>query len=247
MFSFLYAIPMLYVTAFISLVFISLGFGLTTKNARYLLSGYNTMSEEQRAKVDIQALVPYFKRFHIFLGISLFVGTSLLWLVDWNLASLFMTTYPLFAYGYFLWRAAKFYQDRTHVKRNYFVTGFMLLLALVIGFFEIKGFKGNDLLIQEDALVIEGSYGMVIPRQQVKEINMVERIPPISIKVNGFAAGYMAKGSFKTQDGKVVKLFVNKKYPQAIYIRTDQHDVYYNATPEQMKSLYAQLTNWEGK
>lgn len=62
-----------FVFIIICVLFIALAFILTENNAKYLLAGYNTMSPEERKKVDIKGLIAYFKRFFIFLGVSLMI------------------------------------------------------------------------------------------------------------------------------------------------------------------------------
>lgn len=69
----------------ISLLFIAIGFIVTENNAKYVLSGYNTMNEEDRKKVDIKKYIPYFRNFHIFLGISyLVLGLTLTFFINEN-------------------------------------------------------------------------------------------------------------------------------------------------------------------
>lgn len=63
---------MIYVITGISLLFVAIGLIVTKRNAKYLLSGYNIINEEDRKKVDSKAYIPYFRNFHIFLGISFF-------------------------------------------------------------------------------------------------------------------------------------------------------------------------------
>lgn len=68
-----------------SLLFIAIGFIVTENNAKYVLSGYNTMNEEDRKKVDIKKYIPYFRNFHIFLGISyLVLGLTLTFFINEN-------------------------------------------------------------------------------------------------------------------------------------------------------------------
>jgi hypothetical protein len=45
---------MLYLLVGLSVLFIALSLILNEQNARYLLSGYNTLSREQQDKVDIR-------------------------------------------------------------------------------------------------------------------------------------------------------------------------------------------------
>lgn len=51
-------------------IFILLAFILTENNAKYILSGYNTMKPGEREKVDIKGYVRFFRRFHWVLGVS---------------------------------------------------------------------------------------------------------------------------------------------------------------------------------
>lgn len=55
---------------FVSLIYLLVGFGINKKNANYLLAGYNTMSDEQKEKFDIDSYLEFFKRF--FKKLSLF-------------------------------------------------------------------------------------------------------------------------------------------------------------------------------
>lgn len=55
-----------FVFIIICVLFIALAFILTENNAKYLLAGYNTMSPEERKKVDIKGLIAYFKSFLFF-------------------------------------------------------------------------------------------------------------------------------------------------------------------------------------
>ena len=62
----------------LSSIFIAIAFIVNENNAKYLLSGYNTMSEEERMKFDIKSYIPFFRNFHIFLGISLLIISLIL-------------------------------------------------------------------------------------------------------------------------------------------------------------------------
>jgi hypothetical protein len=100
---------MIYVLIVISLLFVAIGFILSEKNARYLLSGYNLMSEKDRQKFDIAAYVPYFRNFHVGLGVSIFViGLPLTYGVSELAGMLFLVAYPILAYVYFLLASTKF-------------------------------------------------------------------------------------------------------------------------------------------
>ena len=95
----------------IGVLFISLAFILTENNAKYLLSGYNTMSAAEREKVDIKGLITCFKRFFIFLGVSLLLIalTAAYYLSEKNTALIF-SFYIVIACVYLVFSSQKFYK-----------------------------------------------------------------------------------------------------------------------------------------
>ena len=95
----------------ICVLFIALAFILTENNAKYLLAGYNTMSPEERKKVDIKGLIAYFKRFFIFLGVSLMIVglTAGYYLSEKNTALIF-SFYIIIACIYLVISSQKFYK-----------------------------------------------------------------------------------------------------------------------------------------
>ena len=241
---------MVYVAFFLSLVFFLMGFIVTKNNARYILSGYNTMSDAGRAKIDIDSYVNFFKRFHIFLGISLFAGTVLISLYNNNWASLFMTTYPLLAYAYMVFKGKSFYKGSSAQKLvSYFAGGILLIIAAVIAFQGMQDYKTSALVLSQDAIEIKGSFGIKIKKEDILSQKLVSELPEksgIFSKVNGFAGGDYAKGSFKLQGGKVVKLYVNKKVSPVILLNTSKGDIYYNADGANMMELNRKIMQWRG-
>ena len=53
-----------------SLSYIGIAFLVNEKNAKYLLSGYNTMSEPEKEKFDIKSYLIFFKKYWINLGVT---------------------------------------------------------------------------------------------------------------------------------------------------------------------------------
>jgi hypothetical protein len=64
---------MLYVIVGMAFTFLLIGMMLTDQNARYLLSGYNTLNAEEQKKVDIKSYVASFRKFHIGLAASFLI------------------------------------------------------------------------------------------------------------------------------------------------------------------------------
>ena len=238
---------MIYVALFLSVIFASVGFIVTKSNAKYILSGYNTMSEAERANVDINGYLNYFRRFHFVMGISLFAGTLLISLINNNWASIFMITFPLAAYSYMVMQGES-YLRASGGKRftSYFTAGVLLLIAIFIGFETFRDFQSSKLILNKETIEIKGSYGITIRKQEINSVRLVKDLPPISYKQNGFAAGDYAKGSFKIKNGQVVRMFVNKNGNQFLLLNTANGNIYYNSDEIDINELEKKIRQWQG-
>ena len=238
---------MVVIALVLSLIFFSLGFIVTKGNAKYILSGYNTMPETERSKVDIEGLVRFFNRFHVVLGVSLFAGVLLISRFNNNWASAFMIMYPLIAYLYMIVKSDQFYKNTSRKKwATYFGGGILVIVIAVVGYTQLFSYKSSDILLKAETLEFEGMYGTEVSKQDIFDMKLVNELPPISYKSNGFAAGDHAKGSFKLKDGRTVRLFVDKKGKSFLWLRTRNGEVYYNSEDIDMSELYKKIMNWRG-
>jgi len=67
------------------------------------------MSKEKQEQVDLKGLLRFSKRFHINLGVSqAIIGFTLYYLGYDEGLNLFLSTYSIVAYIYFIWKSAPF-------------------------------------------------------------------------------------------------------------------------------------------
>ena len=116
----------------LSLVFIGVGYLITEKNPAYLLSGYNTMSNEKQEQVDLKGLLRFSKNFHINLGISHTIISFFLYYLRYDEGlNLFLSTYSIIAYIYFIWKSAPF-QTQQQISSVYLGIGVLSICLLEI-------------------------------------------------------------------------------------------------------------------
>jgi len=97
------------VLAVLSILFISIGYFLTEKNAKYYLSGYWNLSEKDREKVDLKNFLIFFKRFHLATGVSILViGLILFFFISKRSVAVFITVFPIMGYLYFYFAQRKY-------------------------------------------------------------------------------------------------------------------------------------------
>jgi hypothetical protein len=230
--------------AIISSLFVAISFIVTEKNARYILAGYNTMSVAERSAFDLKSYIPFFRKFYIFLGISLFVvGYLLNFLVNANAAGVFLIFYPIVAHFYSISKTTSFYKggNAKKYKKAFIILGGILLLVTII--FSM-GNRENQLTFDSQKIEINGMYGEVLTPDEIKSIELVKELPEITLKTNGYAVGSVQKGYFKTKSGDNVKLIINADHPPFIlFTNIKGKKIYYSAKSKSNKEIFNELKN----
>ena len=228
-----------------SLLFIAIGFIVNEHNAKYLLSGYNTMSEEERKKVNIKAYIQYFRRFHLFLGISFFpIGTLLTYFIDENATGVFIGIYPILAYTFFIATSFKYFNSKKNKIGVFILLG---ALILIIGFLG-RDLQENKMFINSETIEFQGSYGEIVPLKTIKSIELVSDKPKITLRTNGFSLGSVKKGYFKTDKGEIVKLILNgDNKPYILLTKLDGKKIYYSAKEESNEKLFEEIKSTPAK
>lgn len=218
---------MIYVILGMSILFTLIGFTVNRQNAKYLLSGYNTMPEAERSKINLEDYIPYFRKFHLFLGVSfLILGFTITYLLGEIAGGVFMAVYPIVGYIYFIITGTK--RIRGNVNKSHkLVVIFLASTLLLIVFSLALGFRDNEIQIQQNQIEISGQYGETIAFDDIKQIEIVQQLPLIKSKVHGFALGHIKKGYFRTAEGQKVKLIINSTHNPILCITTREGNLIY--------------------
>lgn len=230
----------------LSLIFLLIAFIVTEKNAKYLLSGYNTMSEEERQNIDIKSYIHYFRNFHIFLGISLLITSLILFNFinpDWSI--IFIGTYPILAYTFFIWKGNRFVKAKNKKQKmmTYISIFVMLSIFIFIVFNLVTVLKDNEIIFNGSKIEITGEYGTEINSAEIKSVELVNEVPEIISKTNGFSLAVIKKGIFKTKDQKKVKLLINSQNtPIILLTTTDNQQIYYSSKEKSNEEIYNELS-----
>lgn len=128
-------------------------------------------------------------------------------------------------------------------KNNYFKDPKSLLwvIPIVLGSLLLLYFKyetTDTILIAENKITIEGTYGETIGFDEIKVITLSDSLPAIGGKSLAYAKGEVRKGYFKTSHRKRVKLILNTNEKPYIYIKTIKNNqIYFSETGEKNKKL----------
>lgn len=235
---------MIIVLTFLSLIFIAIGFIINVKNANYLLAGYNTMSEKEKQNIDIQSYVKYFRKFHLFLGVSIFIIGILINFYNPDLSLVIVILYIVSAYLFLAWKSNQFLISKNKKQINKNRISIIVLAIVLVGLATMFTYdlRDNPMIFEKNYLKIEGSYGMEINYNEIKTIKLVNELPQISIKTNGFALKNVQKGYFKTKSGEKVKLYINSTQKPFIYITTQNgQKIYYSSKDKSNLDIFELL------
>ncbi len=99
------------VVAFVSSLYLIIGYSINKENSKYLLAGYNTMSNDDRKKFDIDNFLKFFKYFfklQSFISILIFVIFKLL--MNEKIALIFYSIFLILCPLYMIIKSKKFYK-----------------------------------------------------------------------------------------------------------------------------------------
>ncbi len=236
---------MMIVILLLSILFFIIGFILNQSNAKYLLSGYNTMSVEEQSNFDLKSYLKFFKKFHIFLGISFLIGGYVFkYFVSENATGIFLGIYPIVAYLFLIIRSNK-YSIGQSKKTNRI--GIVILLFTLFGviFLLFLGFQEDRLLIDGDQIVIEGFYGEHLQFKDIDTVLLCNTKLEIAFKSNGFALGEIKKGYFKTKSGEEIKLILNSSQtPMILIIKKSGQKIIYSTKNENNINLMGSISHF---
>ena len=80
-----------------------------------------------------------------------------------------------------------------------------LALLVLIGIVVIVLVNGIDVDVNEERVKIKGIYGREIRIEDIEELQIIEKIPFMGVRINGIGIGFINIGMYSYQDiGKVV-------------------------------------------
>ena len=215
---------MIYLSIGLGLLFFSVGFIITPSNAKYLLSGYNTMSREDQNKFPIVEYLKAFKAFHIWFGILYTILSVVFHLLDSDLVVYHLGFTPILAYGWFFWISRKYNQGLSSATKNKTTIGLIILsitLVFVVGLFIWSG-KKSSWTYENNQLEIQGPYSILLNISDLDSISLLKSLPEITIRSHGISTGKIAKGKFKGPNKKRYHLLIDKPVGEVLALYTSR-------------------------
>lgn len=234
-----------------ALILFFLGFAVHRLGWHFLISGYNTMKREDKARVNIKAVA------------------RLIGLMCYGLATIFLLIAAIHGLGFgldipvepffvlmlalivvTLWRAQKYdgniYDKDGHLRPGGkkklvpVVVVLILLVTLVPGLW-LWFSQPTEVTFTDTALVIEGSYGETVPYEEIEAVTLAYR-PSLDRRTNGAAVGSRLTGHFRTTGGEDVLVFLDRDIEAAVRIDWSGKPIYVSVeSNEATEALYREV------
>ncbi|MCR2822236.1 DUF3784 domain-containing protein [Lederbergia panacisoli] len=107
-------------------------------------------------------------------------------------------------------------------KKMYWITGGIMAVTIaLIGGLTIAGMGDNEVKVNHESLEISGMYGVKWPVEDIMSVELLDELPEVIMKSNGFASAGQLKGHFQLEEpyGSGL-LFVNGKNSPYLYVAT---------------------------
>ncbi|MFD1737791.1 DUF3784 domain-containing protein [Bacillus salitolerans] len=127
-------------------------------------------------------------------------------------------------------------------KRSYIISSLMatITIGIIVTVFFI-GYQNIEVEIYDDSFEINSAYGGVWNKSDITHIELLDEMPDVTWKINGFGLSTVAKGYFKVEGYGKSLLFITKEAPN-IYLKVNNEHIFLNGeTPEQTKVMFQDL------
>jgi uncharacterized membrane protein SirB2 len=228
------------------LLFLILGWAVRKKEGYWLISGFASRPKEEQ-----EELIGY--------GYPQKVG-SLLIVTAIGMLILFPLMFTSFKYAMevqfgfmiiFIMGGMVYltkYEVPKKRKRSYIIS-ISLFIVIIGGISALSYFsyRGYELVTKEESFEITGMYGDEWNYEDITTIELMEKLPEVTVRTNGVGLPTLSKGHFKVSGYGRSLLFIHKGSSPNIYIELKDKKIFINdKEPEKTKSWYQQLTEKKG-
>ncbi len=232
------------------LIYGGLTFLIVKKKDYTLISGFSNRPKEEQERLIQSGFVDALGKLLV-MSFLIFVITYIFWLfsVPYSL-EIGLSIFTIVLLGGLMW--IQRFEVKQKRKKMFWITGgisvgTLLFIVVLI----VVGLQENDIHIDETTLTVTGMYGVEWELADIQSVELLEELPEVLIRTNGFAvAGYL-KGRFRLEkpyEGGL--LFIQKKSPPYVYVATA--DDYFilnrkqaNETHEFYASIQSKIASYE--
>jgi hypothetical protein len=222
-------------------LFLLLGWALSQREAYWLLSGFATRPKEEQEELIAKGFPQRAGKLMIATAVGMLLLLPLTWTSFAYTLEVQFGFMMVFLMGGFIYLSK--YEVPKKRKRSYIISTSMF--AVTIGFVGVLyyiGYQDYNLIAREESFEITGVYGDEWSYREVKKVELLDEMPEVTFKQDGFGMATVAKGRFKVKDYGSSLLFIRKEASPCIYIETGKKKIFISGeNPQQTMDWYEDI------
>lgn len=127
------------------------------------------------------------------------------------------------------------YETPRKRKLMYWISSITFILVIgFVGVLYYLGYQDNELIMKDNRFEITGIYGDEWDYKAIESVKLLEEMPKVTYKSNGFGMATIAKGYFKVKDYGSSLLFIRKGSPPYLYIKVSDQNIFINSENDEV-------------
>ncbi|WP_156290124.1 DUF3784 domain-containing protein [Oceanobacillus salinisoli] len=212
------------------------------KKQKYsFITGMRNRTNEEIKKLQKSGYMKATGRLYLIIAIELTIGLLLTMLgISYAFEIAVGIFVLLFVVGYIYIQKYELKERRQTAYLSSVITGFITIG--IVGYILSRGFLGNELVISDEQIEITGPYGVEVSLQEIREVELLDELPEINVRTNGYAFGERLMGNFSVEEYGSGKLFVHRESKPYLFIELDGTYIIINSKDvEQTRKWHNQL------
>tara|TARA_Y100001972_G_scaffold119832_1_gene161592 strand:- start:1718 stop:2431 length:714 start_codon:yes stop_codon:yes gene_type:complete len=209
---------------FVGLFLILMGF--LVKKFPILIAGYNTMPADEKAKVDVDGLSSHMRNSMVVIGLLMIIITRLSIFLELSISPLFIIGGTILPGTLYMVIGSQRYMKKVNqrMSKTGMIIGVVVISvsAVLVTVLIFTGSRSPQFEVTGNQLNISGMYGL---ETKVSSVKLLEELPTIKMKTNGFSLGENKRGNFNLEEFGQCKLFIESMTGPFIYIETSEKPI----------------------
>jgi hypothetical protein len=240
----------------IAVLFIVIGVAIKYYKCYWLISGYNTATEEKRENIDVEGLGKFIGNCCFVMGV-LFVLGAIVALMGSKGAAVLVIILVIGVIIYMLIQAQKYdantrnpdgsMNKKTKIAIGSVIAFIVVTFSIVFGSIQYNINTEHVVTVNNEAIKVNGTFGTQVKFDEIKEVTLKKEAPVVMYKKNGLYVADICRGSFKVKDMGIGMLYAHLNSKPYIYIIKNEGYVIINfKDSNSTQELYNKIMeNWQ--
>lgn len=209
------------------LIFIAIGLAIHKFKWYFLISGYNTMSNEKQKNVDVEALGRLVGIYSYTNG-GAFILAGILHQLGYGMFIVPVIIFTMFSTLYMIIKSQKYDKNESGSKQAIVGIVIMVITIIFVGVMMYRSVQPTKVTFLDEGIKIHGMYGDIYQWESIESSTIIEELPNIKVRTNGSSLGSHLKGNFIMEELGPVKLHINGQYPPYIHMEVKGRNIIFN-------------------